>query len=167
MLKSKSRKGASLIASNMEIVGDLHFQDQLIIDGKLVGNVYAEPDSSSIFTVSRTASVKGSIHVPTVYINGSVEGSVRSDKMLVLGEKAQISGDTTYNFIQVARGAQVDGTLMHISRLAEPMDKSADKQKGFFQKMSTAAQAATSKQKESDLPKLAAESSPLPNQGKS
>ena len=37
----KSEPGVSLVANNCEIEGDIHFSDQLLINGIVKGNVYA------------------------------------------------------------------------------------------------------------------------------
>ena len=41
-----------MIAENCEMVGDLHFKDQLLINGCVKGNIYAEPGSKAQVTVS-------------------------------------------------------------------------------------------------------------------
>lgn len=130
------------------MTGDLHFQDQLIIDGSLLGNVYADMNSPSILTASRTAFIKGKIHTPTVYINGKVEGFIRADKMLVLGSKAEVTGDIAYNFIQVEKGAQVNGTMTHISRMTDSKSDPKEKRENkLFQKISQPEKIAETNQK--------------------
>lgn len=131
MFKSNNKKksGASLISSNLELKGDITFHDQLIVDGSVAGNVFAEPDSSAIFTASRTATIKGHIQVPHAYINGTVQGSIRADKILVLGSKTNIIGDIVYNSIQVEKGAQINGNLMHLSKLIETTSRQSTNEK--------------------------------------
>ena len=116
---SKKKSGASLVSSSLELNGNITFHDQLIVDGLIVGDIFAEPDSSAMLTVSRTAIIKGHIQAPHVYINGTVEGSIRADKILMLGSKTNITGDIVYNSVQVEKGAQINGNLVHLSRLTE------------------------------------------------
>lgn len=117
--KRQKKSGASLVASNVELRGELHFHDQLLVDGKVDGSIYADPESASAVTGSHLSTITGTIKAPNVYINGRVDGSVFAYKVLVLGEKARISGDVYYKLIRVDRGAEVNGALTHLSRLSE------------------------------------------------
>ena len=38
----------SLVSRTTEIVGDIHFSGELIIEGRIKGNIYAEDDSSAL-----------------------------------------------------------------------------------------------------------------------
>ncbi len=60
---------------------------------------------------------EGEIHAPSVIINGAVEGNVHSTKHLELASKARVQGNVYYTLVEMAAGAEVNGSLAHV---AEP-----------------------------------------------
>ena len=111
--KSGGSSGITLIANNCELSGDVHFSDQLQINGTVKGNIYAVEGSKAVVTVSEKGRVKGDIRVPNVIINGKVFGDVYSDKHIELAAKAEIKGNVYYNLIEMVMGSRVDGNLVH------------------------------------------------------
>ncbi|MFT7245678.1 MAG: cytoskeletal protein CcmA (bactofilin family) [Candidatus Azotimanducaceae bacterium] len=114
--KTGGESGITLIANNCEVSGDLHFSDQLQINGIVKGNIYAVEGSKAVITVSEKGRVKGDIRVPNVIINGKVYGDVHSDKHIELAAKAEIKGNVYYNLIEMVMGSRVDGNLVHIRK---------------------------------------------------
>lgn len=108
-----SGKGATLIAENTRISGDVAFSDQLYINGHVDGNVTADAASEATLIISELGSVKGEISVPFVVINGRVDGNVRASTRVELAENARISGNVYYKLIEMQLGAMVDGQLLH------------------------------------------------------
>jgi len=113
--KKKSEAGISLIANNCEVSGDLRFKDQLLINGTVKGNIYAEAGSKAQVTVSEKGMVVGDIQAPNVVINGNVIGDIRSDRHIELAANAQIKGNVHYNVIEMVAGSWVEGSLIHDS----------------------------------------------------
>ncbi len=113
---SKKTNGAvgTIIGSDTRISGDIQFVGNALMDGYLEGNFKAEGNDSKL-TVSESGRVKGSIVVPHLLVNGTIEGEVCVTEHLKLGPKARIIGDVRYNLLEVSIGAQVDGKLIHKS----------------------------------------------------
>ncbi|MFM1896768.1 MAG: hypothetical protein RLZZ385_1842 [Pseudomonadota bacterium] len=105
----------TLVSRSTEIVGDVHFSGELIIEGKVKGNIYAEDDSDALIRVAEKGSVEGEICVPSIIINGFVQGDVRSAKHIELAAKAVVVGNVYYHLIEMVMGSEVNGNLMHIS----------------------------------------------------
>ena len=80
----RSESGITLVATNCELVGDVHFSDQLLVNGVVKGNIYAQAGSRATVTVSEKGQVRGEIRVPNVIVNGKVTGDIRSDKHIEL-----------------------------------------------------------------------------------
>ena len=118
MARNKIEKGVTLVAANTEIAGDVKFEDQLYINGRVNGNVLAEADGKATVIVSEEGSVKGEIRVPNVVINGSVEGNIYASARMELAAKAQVKGNVYYTLIEMQLGAMVDGQLVHDEKLA-------------------------------------------------
>lgn len=111
--KTKEQSGVTLIAPSTRIQGDLHFTEQLFVNGRVEGNVYAEPDSGATVVVSQQGSVAGEIRVPNVVINGTIEGDVYAAGKLELAAKARVKGNVYYKLIEMQLGATVKGQLVH------------------------------------------------------
>jgi len=114
--KSKRKKVSkvdTLIGSHTEIRGDLIFSGGLHIDGKVTGNIIAESGSGSVISLSDKGVIEGEVHVPNVVLNGTVIGDVYSDTHIELAEKARIKGNVYYSYIEMARGSEVNGNLVH------------------------------------------------------
>lgn len=109
----KASKIDTLIGHNTEIRGDIMFTGGLHVDGKVIGNIIAESGSGSVISLSEQGVIEGEIHVPNVVVNGSVIGDVYSDTHLELAEKARIKGNVYYSYIEMARGSEVNGNLVH------------------------------------------------------
>ncbi|HAK52108.1 MAG TPA: cell shape determination protein CcmA [Gammaproteobacteria bacterium] len=112
--ESRGEAGVTLVATNCELVGDIHFSDQLLINGIVKGNIYAQAGSKAIVTVSEKGRVKGKIRVPNVIVNGKVFGDINSDRHVELAAKADVKGNVYYNLIEMVMGSRVDGHLVHM-----------------------------------------------------
>ncbi len=111
--KSSGAKVDTIIGQQTRIEGDIHFTGGLHVDGMIKGNVIAEAGSESVLTVSEHGCIEGDVRVPTVIMNGTVTGDVRSDDRIELSTKAEVNGNVYYNMIEMAMGAAVNGSLVH------------------------------------------------------
>ena len=110
----RSEAGITLIATNCELVDDIHFSDQLMVNGVVKGNIYAEAGSRATLTVSEKGEVHGEIRVPNVIVNGKVVGKIRSDKHIELAARAEVHGNVYYNLIEMVKGSKVEGQFLHV-----------------------------------------------------
>lgn len=112
--KHSSGPAHTLVSRTTEIVGDIHFSGELIIEGRVKGNIYAEDDSDAVVRVAEKGSVEGEICVPSAIVNGLVQGDVRAAVHIELAAKAVVVGNVYYNLIEMVMGSEVNGNLMHI-----------------------------------------------------
>ncbi len=103
----------SLIGRHTEIMGDLRFDGGLHIDGVVRGNVYADDDSDAVLTLSAHGTVEGDVRVPNVVLNGGVIGDVYANGQIELAANARITGNVYYRVLEMAKGAEVNGSLVH------------------------------------------------------
>jgi cytoskeletal protein CcmA (bactofilin family) len=106
------KKDMTLIAKDAELVGDITFSSQLVVNGLLRGSVTAE-ETGAAMTVSPDGRVVGDIRAPTVLIHGRVDGTVCSLEHLEIADGAIIQGDLHYSVLQMHMGASVQGRLIH------------------------------------------------------
>ena len=115
----KSRGGGSgsttLISHDTVVVGDVRFRGNLDIEGLVQGNIIAEPEAQALVRVIGKGRVEGEIHAPHVVINGEVKGNVHATVQLELATKARVEGDVHYALVEMSAGAEVNGSLTHVS----------------------------------------------------
>ncbi|MCI0505545.1 MAG: polymer-forming cytoskeletal protein [Gammaproteobacteria bacterium] len=121
----KSSELDSLIGSNTRMVGDVHFSGGLHIDGIVKGNVIAEGEDSLV-TTSDKARIEGNVHVHNMVLSGEVIGDVYALKHIELAPNARVTGNVYYNLIEMAGGAEVNGSLIHYdNKDAKPAQKNS------------------------------------------
>lgn len=104
-------KLSSLVADNLEIVGDVLFSGGLRVDGKVEGNVLSKEGAHSLLVVSEKGAIIGSVRAYDAVINGSISGDLEVSHFLELQSSARVSGNITYRQLQMECGAVVDGKL--------------------------------------------------------
>ena len=107
------KKEVTLIAKDAELVGDISFSSQLIVNGVLKGSITGV-DPGAAITVSPTGRVIGDISAPMVLIHGRVEDTVYAIDALEVADGAVIQGDLHYQVLQMHMGASVQGRLIHM-----------------------------------------------------
>jgi cytoskeletal protein CcmA (bactofilin family) len=120
---AKGTKIDTLIGQNSELQGDIVFSGGLHVDGVIKGNVFADADSGSVLSLSERGHIEGDVRVPNVVINGSVKGDVHAAEHIELAENARVVGNVYYRFIEMVRGAEVNGNLVHKEDGFQPAPK--------------------------------------------
>ena len=110
----------STVGKNTKIYGDIVFSGGLHIDGVVVGNVVAESEGTSL-TISERGRIEGNVSVHYIQLNGEVVGDVYAIKQIELAINAKVKGNVYYNVIEMAKGAEVNGSLIH----GEPVKREA------------------------------------------
>ena len=125
--KTKPTKIETLIGTSIEIRGDIIFNGGLHVDGKIVGNVIAEDNSDSMLVLSDHGNIEGEVRVPYVVLNGEVTGDVYAAERVELSSHAQVSGNVYYNLLEMAMGAEVNGSLVHCKNEKKLLEFQKDK----------------------------------------
>ncbi len=101
----------TLISANVKIYGDIRFTGGIQLNGFLQGDIEAEPASSACLWITEAGKVHGQIKVPSITINGHVEGDVFSSEHLELAANAVVNGNVYYKVMEMAQGAVINGQL--------------------------------------------------------
>jgi len=104
-------KLSSLIADNVEIVGDVIFSGGLRVDGSIKGNVRNKDDERALLVLSEQGRIEGSVKTHDAVVNGTIVGDLTVGHFLELQANARVTGNITYRQLQMDCGASVDGTL--------------------------------------------------------
>lgn len=118
--KQRTEKVDTLIGQNTELRGDVMFSGGLHVDGKIKGNILADKESSTMLVLSEKGSIEGEVRVPYVVINGLVVGDIYASESVELAQNARITGNVYYCRIEVAMGAEVNGSLVHHEEAEQP-----------------------------------------------
>ena len=118
--RNRRRAGSAqvdtLVGRNTVVEGNMRFSGGLHVEGTIRGNVYADDaERPSIVILNEGGRIEGEVNVPTVIINGTVEGDVYASDRVELSQKARITGSVYYHLIEMAMGAEVNGSLVRRS----------------------------------------------------
>jgi len=105
----------TLVGDGTRIKGDVRFDGGCHIDGVVHGNVIADRDPEAFLSISSEGLVDGSVRVPTVMLNGKVQGDVYASVRVELGASAKVFGNLHYELLEMAAGAEINGKLIHES----------------------------------------------------
>lgn len=108
-------KLSSLVASNVEVNGDLSFVDGLRIDGHIRGNVQSRSSAKSLLVLSDQGCITGNVRSYDAVINGVIVGDLEVEHFVELQANARITGNITYRQLRMDCGASVDGKLNKIT----------------------------------------------------
>jgi cytoskeletal protein CcmA (bactofilin family) len=111
--KFTSAKIDTLVGKETTIEGNVVFKGGLHVDGTIKGNVIAEEGSSALLILSEHGRIEGEVRVPNMVLNGTIAGDVYGSDRVELAAQSRINGNVYYNLIEMAMGAEVNGSLVH------------------------------------------------------
>jgi len=117
---------SSLVARDMNIVGDVLFNGGLRVDGKIEGNVLGSEDEKCLIVLSRDGCIVGRVKAYDAIINGTISGDLEVEHFLELQGNAKVSGNITYRQLQMECGALVEGRLECVEIDGGPERRPAD-----------------------------------------
>ena len=97
----------NVLSQGMEITGTIKFSNDMIIDGKVDGEI--QSDTGAV-TIGENANIKGDIKAGEVKMFGRVEGSITSDKC-ELKANSKLIGDIKTKSLKMDEGAVLDGRM--------------------------------------------------------
>jgi cytoskeletal protein CcmA (bactofilin family) len=115
----------TLISKSVSVQGDIEFSGGLHIDGRVTGSVRAIAGAPAALSVSEHGVIEGSVSVPSLMLNGRVQGDIVSSERVTLGASARVRGDVRYGVIEVELGAEISGKLVPETRPAASTSASA------------------------------------------
>ena len=102
-VRNNSGHTFSIIASDVEIVGNLSARVDLHIDGKVQGDV-----SCGNLVQGEGSIIVGKVIAESAKLSGHVEGSIEAND-LVIESSARVKGDVIYSNLTIAPGGQIEG----------------------------------------------------------
>ena len=101
----KVKAGASVLSSDLTVVGNLKTTGDIQIEGTVEGDIRAH-----LLTVGESATIRGEIVADDIVVNGRVVGRVRGLKVR-LTSTARVEGDIIHKTIAIESGAHFEGSV--------------------------------------------------------
>ena len=102
---TKAKPPASVLSSDLHIVGNLRTTGDIQVEGTIEGDIRAH-----LLTVGEGATVKGEVIADDVVVNGRIVGRVRGLKVR-LTSTARVEGDIIHKTIAIESGAHFEGSV--------------------------------------------------------
>ena len=101
----KSTALGSILDPNIEINGNIDVTANLVIHGKVNGNV----TSTQTLSTAKGSKIKGNIIAKNAMISGEVHGDLEVSEKIVLGQTAHLVGNLKASILIIEEGAKFDG----------------------------------------------------------
>ncbi len=101
----KAKPAASVLSSDLTIVGNIKTSGDIQIEGTVEGDIRAH-----LLTVGESATIRGEIVGDDIVVNGRVVGRVRGLKVR-LTSTARVEGDIIHKTIAIESGAHFEGSV--------------------------------------------------------
>ncbi len=102
---SLDQKNSNVLNSDVEVNGSLSFTDDLLIDGRVKGDITSE----GVLTVGENANIEAEIKTKSVIILGDVKGNITVTDHVELKSTAKLVGDIQAATLAIESGATFIG----------------------------------------------------------
>src|SRR5262247_1086755 len=97
--------GKDILSSDVEIKGSIKFQKELLIDGKVEGEI----NSDGVLTIGENADIRGEVKTKSITVYGKVHGNITVAERCELKSKCTLQGDLKAARLVIEEGATFIG----------------------------------------------------------
>ncbi len=97
--------GKDVLSSDVEIKGSIKFQKELLIDGKVEGEI----NSDGVLTIGENADIRGEIKTKSITVYGKVHGNITVGERCELKSRCTLQGDLKAARLVIEEGATFIG----------------------------------------------------------
>jgi cytoskeletal protein CcmA (bactofilin family) len=97
----------NVLLPDVEINGSVNFQDALIVDGKIEGEITS---SDGALTIGEPAKIKAEIKTKSVVVYGKVHGNITASERVELKKDSEVLGDIKTTTLTMEAGATFVGS---------------------------------------------------------
>lgn len=101
----------TLVGTNSEIHGRLRTGENSRVDGQVLGDIEASPNTKPTIAVAETGFVDGDINAHRVLVAGRVSGSIQATERVELAAGAVVEGNIWAKSVGMNHGATVKGLI--------------------------------------------------------
>lgn len=125
MAKSHPADSTSLVSRQIVLEGDITGDENLHVDGRVVGTIRLNGD----LFVGATGVVEGEVDARSVIVQGAVSGKLTARAQLEIRPSGRFSGECSAASIEIREGAAFEGTSRMLAGSAAPPTFGAAKAK--------------------------------------
>jgi cytoskeletal protein CcmA (bactofilin family) len=97
--------GKDILSSDVEIKGSIKFQKELLIDGKVEGEI----NSDGVLTIGENADIRGEVKTKSITVYGKVQGNITVGERCELKSRCTLQGDLKAARLVIEEGATFIG----------------------------------------------------------
>src|SRR3989442_2823889 len=97
--------GKDVLSSDVEIKGSIKFQKELLIDGKVEGEIH----SDGVLTIGENADIRGEIKTKSITVYGKVQGNITVGERCELKSRCTLQCDLKAARLVIEEGATFIG----------------------------------------------------------
>ena len=97
--------GKDILSSDVEIKGSIKFQKELLIDGRVEGEI----NSDGVLTIGENADIRGEIKTKSITVYGKVHGNITVAERCELKSHCTLQGDLKAARLVIEEGATFIG----------------------------------------------------------
>lgn len=111
----QASKVVSIVGKGMEISGNLTFNQGILIEGRVNGDIRSldESDVDSLVVLHSNGYIKGDIYASNVILDGEINGNVFCRNYAEINQSCVVNGDLHYHVIVTNAGCCINGKLTH------------------------------------------------------
>lgn len=104
-MNTPANPSKNVLASDVEIKGNLRFSGELTFEGKLEGEIH----SDGVLNLGDSAVINGNINVQSVVVRGKVNGNITAREKIEIKAKTEMFGDIRAAKLAVEEGVTFVG----------------------------------------------------------
>ncbi len=109
-----SKNNISVISTGLSINGILNCEETLDVEGKIEGDIIG-----NVITIRELGEVQGNITAKVLNLKGKFNGKIKSERINI-AKQADIKGTLEYVSLCVEDGAKIEGDLKKINEVKIP-----------------------------------------------
>lgn len=106
--QNAGRHEAAIIGPSIRIDGDLHGDEDLIIDGEVKGTVHLKNNS---LTIGNHGKVTADIYAHSIFVDGFMDGDLYGAEKISIRKNAKVRGNITSPRVSLEDGARFKGSI--------------------------------------------------------
>ncbi len=114
-IEDKVQHTQSVIAPDTSFKGNINGRDDLIVSGKIEGDI----QSNGMVKVNKSGSVQGNITGRFIVFAGKLDGDIKKAEQVEIQPTARINGNITTSRLAIAEGSFLQGKI-HMPQKQEP-----------------------------------------------
>lgn len=107
-VRETGRGEAAVIGPSIHINGDLHGEEDLIIEGEVKGTVHLK---NNRLTIGSHGKVTADVYAHTIFVDGFIEGDIYGAEQISIRKSAQMQGNITAPRVSLEDGARFKGAI--------------------------------------------------------